>query len=114
MVRSVLDVPAEILEDLPTDHKLTTLDREVLEEFIQVMTPFEEGTDLHQGDQYVTAGTVIPTILALRRHLTSMDCQHNKQLVDTLLLSVNTRLTKYVETPCNRRAAVLDPRFRLT
>ena len=44
MVRSVLNVPANIMDTIPSKNTLTQGDRFVLEGFVAVMTPFEQAT----------------------------------------------------------------------
>ena len=42
MVRSILAIPNDKLDALETTRKLTAIDRDVLQEFVEIMTPIEE------------------------------------------------------------------------
>ncbi len=44
----------------------------MLDELVDILSPFAEATDLTQGDQYSTIGCVVPTVVALMKHLTSL------------------------------------------
>ena len=113
MVRSVLAIPSDRLDTIEATRKLTSVDRDVLQEFVEIMTPFEEATDRTQGENIVTASCVIPVIRGLRHHLSCFAAQYNATLVRALQASLNRRLTAFEERVIYRRAAVLDPRFKL-
>ena len=112
MVRSVLEIPADIIDTVPSTVKLGAADRQILDEFIYIMRPFEMATDINQGDNYITASTVVPTILGLRYHLDNLSLKCNVSLVKELHLSVTKRLQKYVDSETYRCASALDPRFK--
>lgn len=111
-VRSVLRVSKDKLDQLDIGVKLTTIDRNILEDFLVVMEPFEEVTKRIQGDQVVTGSMVIPCIRSLQHHLDTVDSKFNKKLVQGLKDSMAKRLTPYEEKSAYRRASVLDPRFK--
>ena len=81
MVRSVLAIPSDRLDTIEATRKLTSVDRDVLQEFVEIMTPFEEATDRTQGENIVTASCVIPVIRGLRHHLSCFAAQYNATLV---------------------------------
>ena len=112
-VRSVLNCPEDKLAQLNTT-QLTKLDRSILTDMLDVLEPFEEATNVTQGDKIVTSSFIIPCIVALKRNLTTYNGKHNGKLVSALLASVKKRLTKYEQIEDYKMASVLDPRFRLT
>lgn len=87
-VRSVLNCPEEKLAQFKTQ-QITKLDRSILLNMLEVLEPFEEVTDLTQGDKIVTASFVIPCIRGLRLRLSKYSGRHNMKLVERLLASVN-------------------------
>jgi hypothetical protein len=42
----------------------------MLDELVDILSPFAEVKDLTQGDKYSTIGCVVPTVVALMKHLT--------------------------------------------
>ena len=48
MIRSVLRIPDEKLSSLSTPHKLTSYDRKILEDLVEILTPFETVTHCMQ------------------------------------------------------------------
>ena len=113
MVRRIIAIPNDKLDALETTRKLTAIDREVLQEFVEIMTPIEEATDRTQGENIITASTVIHVITGLRHHLNGFTATYNANLVRVLQRSLNRRLTVFEEKPIYKRAAMLDPRFKL-
>ena len=76
MIRSVLRIPQETLDQLDTTHKLTHHDRILLGELCEILAPFEAATDFTQGDKVVTGSLVIPSV----RGLTASGYQSEVQL----------------------------------
>ena len=120
MVRSVLKVPEDKLKEAVrgllgpvTSRTLTTLERTLLKEYVEVMQPFEEATNCVQGEDRVTMSNVLPRIRGLRFKLESIHSVYCKQLITDLLLSINARLHKYEINVLYITGAVLDPRFKL-
>ena len=70
MVRSILQCnEAKLAEALEKGPYLTAHDRQVLTDFLEILEPFEEATDLTQGNKVVTASYVIPCIRGIRQFL---------------------------------------------
>ena len=82
MVRSILAIPNDKLDALEATRKLTAIDSEI-------MTPIEEAIDRTQGENIVTASTLIPVIMGLRHHLNGFTATYNANLVRALLGSLN-------------------------
>ena len=72
MIRSVLAIPAALLDqlDAPT---ITAYDRNIMNNMLEILEPFEEATDFGQRDMTVTASYIIPTIIGLPIHLATME-----------------------------------------
>ena len=120
MVRSVLKVPEVKLKEAVrgllgpvTSRTLTTLERTLLKEYVEVMQPFKEATNCVQGEDRVTMSNVLPSIRGLRFKQESIHSVYCKQLITDLLLSINARLHKYETNVLYITGAVLDPRFKL-
>ena len=113
MIRSLLRIPQDTLDQLDTTHKLSHHDRILLSELCDILSPFEAATDFTQGDKVVTATLVIPSVRGLRSQLQVISVKYNCKIVSTLKKSIDTRLSIYEETASFRLAATLDPRFKL-
>ncbi|KAJ8362780.1 hypothetical protein SKAU_G00116110 [Synaphobranchus kaupii] len=87
-------------------------DRAVLEDFLNILRPFEEITDRIQGERVVPASLVIPSIRGIRKHL-STPSEHNHKLVVSLTIAANKWLSCYEDKTCYLRATALDPRLKL-
>jgi len=61
MIWSVLRVPDEKLTSLNTQ-TLTVHDRKVLEDLVEILTPFEMATHCVQGDNIVTSSMIVPCV----------------------------------------------------
>ena len=71
---------------------LTENERLLLQDFVDVMEPFEEVTNQIQGEKVVTSSLVIPAIQGKKRIL-SFPSEVNKGYRASLLSSVEKRLT---------------------
>lgn len=91
---------------------LSGADRAVLEDFLNILRPFEEITDRIQGERVVPASLVIPSVRGIRKHLSSPS-EHNHKLVVSLTIAADRWLTCYEEKTCYLRATALDPRLKL-
>ena len=65
MICSTLRVPEEKLQSLNT-HKLTAYDRKILEDLVEILTPFETATQCIQGDKVITSSMVVPCVRVLK------------------------------------------------
>ena len=61
MIRSVLRIPKEKMEPLDT-HILTACERKILEDLLEILTPFETTTHLIQEDNVITSSMVVPCV----------------------------------------------------
>ena len=57
MIRYILGIPNDKLESLNTN-SLSAYDRKVLEDLVEILTPFETATYCIQGDQVVTSSRI--------------------------------------------------------
>ena len=64
MIRSILRVSDEKLASLDTQ-TLTVCDRKVLEDLVEILTPFETATHCVQGDNIVTSSMIVPCVKVL-------------------------------------------------
>ena len=113
MIRSVLRIPQETLDQLDTMHKLTHHDRILLGELCEILASFEAATDFTQGDKVVTDSLVIPSVRGLRAQLAAIKAKYNCKMVQSLKKSVEHRLSAYEEQTSFQLAATLDPGFKL-
>lgn len=115
MIRSVLQIPQDKLDQLEVDkqHKLSLYDRNCLQDLCDILVPFEEVTDITQGDKIVTCSLVVPSIRGLRVQLDNMQSRFNNKLVSGLKHSLEKRLTVFEDKQRYKLAAALDPRFKL-
>lgn len=103
----------------------------LLKELVDILKPFEEATDLTQGEKLVTISSVVPSVLAFNHHLEKMRprIQFLGSLVRSLQESLKRRFlgffvnvkmasaecgtTAPFSDPVYLKAAALDPAFAL-
>ena len=112
-VRSVLNVPREKLDALDLAKKLTTSDRKLLKEFIDIMDMFVEINRSMQAEKSVTGSLVIPAIRSIRVHLNTFKAKYLSSLISHLKQAVEKRLSRYETSTTYQRASLLDPRIKL-
>ena len=112
MVRRLVEVNTDEVVDKP-ELKFTGHDKVVMKEMIQILEPFEEATDLTQGDQYVSISLVIPSVVGLQKHLCQVSSRYLSHLVSNLATALENRLSHVVGESLYLSATVLDPRFKL-
>lgn len=114
MIRSVLAVDESKLSDLEgAPCKLSSHDRNVLQDVIGILEPFEEATDLVQVSNVPSAGYVLPCIRGLNDRIKQISLKYNTTFVNTLKQSLAKRVTYYETDNTYILAAMLDPRFKL-
>ena len=111
-IRSILRIPEEKLESFNTHH-LTPYDRKILEELVQILTPFETATHCIQGDKVVTSSMVVPCVRVLKSTIENLGRKYTSRFVANLKASVYKRLSKYEEIDAFLLASALEPRFKL-
>ena len=77
------------------------------------LSPFEEATNLTQGQNVITSSFVIPCVRGLRKSFQLLSLAYNSKMVDTLKKSIDNRLSKYEDDAKFKFATTLDPRFKL-
>jgi len=113
-VRSLLSVTEKKLQLVPACPQLSAYERNILEELVAILTPFEEAIEFTQGQNSVTASFVIPCIRGLRASLASTPVRYNTKLVSALKLSLlDRRLSAYESRQLFNSASILDPRFKM-
>ncbi|KAI2659489.1 Zinc finger BED domain-containing protein 4 [Labeo rohita] len=113
MLRSVLNVPSDVLAEVHCPIQLTSYELKIIQELCEVLEPFEEATDRCQAEKIVTSSLIIPCVRGLRHAIKNMKMTGNKKFVSTLQSSLESRLTKFEEMECFQVAATLNPRFKL-
>ena len=111
-IKSILRVPEDKLNSLDTVH-LTTYERKMLEDLVKLLSPFQEATNLTQGQNVITSSFILPCVRGLRKSLDSLSRTHTLKLIDALKTSLDTRLAKYEDQEKFQLASTLDPRFKL-
>ena len=113
IIRSVLNIPADKLDQLDTQ-KSTYHERSLLTDLLKVLFPFEEATDVIQKQNMTSASFIVPCIRGLKAVLSSAHSKFQNKLVSTLKSSVNSRLSSYYEQRIYLiLTAILDPHFKL-
>ena len=114
MVRSILRISVEKLNVLNTS-KLTINARNVLNELLDILSPFKEATDPTQLDNHVNAGLIIPCIFGLKFKVDNLrlNVKFEKKLVDELKQSLTRRMEQYQNDSTFILASILDPIFKL-
>jgi hypothetical protein len=112
-IKSILRVPEEKLRSLDTTYQLTTYDRKILSDLVNILTPFQEATDLSQGQNIVTSSLVIPCIRGLQKALSCLSVTYNSRMLIALINSLDNRMSKFESREIFILASTLDPRFKL-
>ena len=112
MVRRLNEIDVDKVVDRRELH-LSAYEKLVLREFVEVLEPFEEATDILQGEKYNSISLVIPSYLGLKDHLSQLNTRHSSTLVTTLQSSLNSRLGNVVDDPLYICGAILDHRFKV-
>ena len=112
MIKSILKVDQDKLNALDTA-KLAAYERNTLRDFVEILSPFEEATDIAQIENKVSSSLVIPCIRGTRGQLSTLRMKYSNALVKELAESVERRLTIYESEDAYTTASVLDPRFKL-
>ena len=113
MIKSVLSLPESKLAELSGAPKLTAHERNILQDLVEILTPFEEATDIVQISCVPSAGYVLPCVRGLKHHLQAMVSKYHSNFVQALKQSLRTRMSLYKENEIYITAAIVDPRFKL-
>ena len=97
MLKSVLDVLEEKLNETDASVKLTSCERKLLSEVCNILEPFETATLLVQKEKHFSGSMPIPVTETLKNKLKDISCDYNSSLVNTLCKSLESRLSKYEE-----------------
>ena len=112
-IASILRVSEDKLKSLDVPH-LTPYDRNILQDImVTILSPFQEATDLTQGQNIVTASFAIPCIRGLRKSLQSLSVTYNSRMLHALENSLDEQMSKYEDRERFILASVLDPRFKM-
>ena len=112
MVRRIVEVDVDKVVE-KRELSLTSYEKAVLRELVEVLEPFEEATDILQGDKYSSISLVIPSLLGLKRHLNDLNTRHSTRLTTTLKSALDHRFGGTFDDPLYICGAMLDPRFKL-
>ena len=88
MIRSVLSVSESKLAELGEAPKLTSHERNILRDIMEILTPFEEATDFVQIGCVPSAGYVLPYIQGLNHHVQAMVSKYHSTFVQALKQSL--------------------------
>ena len=96
------------------EFQLNAYEKVVLRDLVEVFEPFEEATDILQGDKCNSISLVIPCFLGIKRHLSQLSKWHSSQVIRALQVSLDHRLGHAPDEPLYVCDAILDTRFKLT
>ena len=113
MINSVLSVSESKLAELGEAPKLTSHERNILRDIMEILAPFEEATDFVQIGCVPSASYVMPCIRGLNHHVQGMVSKYHSTFVQGLKQSLRKRMAYYEEKEVYITAAILDPRFKL-
>ncbi|XP_011408936.1 PREDICTED: zinc finger BED domain-containing protein 1-like, partial [Amphimedon queenslandica] len=109
MIRSILKVPDSKLAELEDAPILTAHDRNILNDMVEILTPFEEATDTVQISCIPSAGYILPCVRGLDHHMKGMILKYHSTFVQALKSSLRKRMAYYEEQEAYIVAAILDP-----
>ncbi|XP_076840715.1 zinc finger BED domain-containing protein 4 isoform X2 [Brachyhypopomus gauderio] len=106
----------DFLEDIVdrNDLALNGVEKAMLRELVEILEPFEEATDMVQGDKHVSISLALPSVLGLRKHLAEVVTHHCMAVVTGLSQALDQRLAGILEDPLYVTATTLDPQFKLS
>ncbi|TSM04878.1 Zinc finger BED domain-containing protein 4 [Bagarius yarrelli] len=106
----------EFLEDIvdKNDFALNSVEKATLHELVEILEPFEEATDMVQGDKHVSISLALPSVLGLRKHLAEVVTHQCAGLVTGLTHALDQKLAGILEDPLFVTATTLDPQFKLS
>ena len=113
MIKSVLSFSEGDLAQVQNAPKLTSHERNLLQDIVEILTPFEEATYFVQVSCVPSAGYVLPCIRGLNHHMQSMVSKYHSAFVLGLKQSRKKRMPYYEENETCLLTATLDPRFKL-
>lgn len=113
MLKSILKVPESKLKSLDTKYKVSTYERKLLQEFCQILDPFEHATLLVQEGVNVSASLTIPVTLGIKHQLRQIAAIHSNKMIQSLINAMESRLSPFEKNETFTIAAVLDPRFKM-
>ena len=87
-IKSLLSIPTDKLQQLECQ-QLNSYERAILQDLVEILSPFKEATDATQGQNIVTASFVISCIRGLRASLNSLQSKYNCPMVADFLASLN-------------------------
>ena len=91
MIKSILKVDQDKLNALDTA-KLAAYERNTLRDFVEILSPFEEATDIAQIENKVSSSLVIPCIRGIRGQLSTLRMKYYNALIKELAESVDVDL----------------------
>ena len=113
MVRRVIELDVnEVVEK--REFHLTVHEKNILQEFVEIFQPFENATDIVQGEKYASICLVIPSYFELIKNLSEVKktARHCRVLVTTLVDSLEKRLGHVLTDPLYCISTFLDPQFK--
>ena len=113
MLRLILSIPPEKLEEIDKAPTLSTHKRKLINDIIEILGPFEEATDFAQTELVPSAGYVVPCVRGLKHEMERLLRKYNSSFVRNLKSSLEIRLLPFETNECYQLAPVLDPRFKL-
>ena len=101
---------------MKSKHKtLTPLDVSKLEEICSLLQPFSEAIEFVEGEKNATCSAICPAVSALHMHLSLLKRNgvcHTDDLLNALILQVESRLFSFLNDEDFRISTFLDPRFK--
>lgn len=112
MLQSILKVDPSKFDELDFPGTLTKYELKCIKEVTDILTPFQVITSQCEGHLTVTSSLVIPLIRVLKVELEELTSTYKSKMLDTLISSVDKRLSLYEKKELFQVAAMLDPRFK--
>ncbi|XP_076819509.1 zinc finger BED domain-containing protein 4-like [Clavelina lepadiformis] len=118
MLQSVLKDHEKVnaaLTLIQSREKITNQDYLALSELVSVLLPFKEAMQQVEGENIVTSSCICPVVLGLLKAMEQLkhsNLHYCQKLAANLKDSVSKRLLPYTNSPDNRLASLLDPRFK--
>ena len=93
IVRRAIEVDINEVLDKRELH-LSNHEKNILREFVDIFEPFENATDILQGEEYASICLVVPTYVGLMRNLDNFKekAKHCRGIITSLAASLETRL----------------------
>ena len=113
MLRSIMQIPQDLLNQIDESFKLRPHDLKLISDLCEILQPYEEATDILQGERVVTSSEIIITVRSLKQQMLKLSEKYDCRLLKALATSLKKRCQDFEEKEEFQIATTLDPHYKL-